>query len=182
MILIALGDTHIPDRAKTISPHILNEVKKADAVLFTGDATEYATLFLLEKLAPVYAVRGNMDTINLPWERKLEFEGKRILLMHGHKFGRGNYRALVEYARGFDLLICGHTHRQEHFHEGNTIVVNPGTATGAWSSMGRKEATFTKIIINRDVRVEEYRVDENGIQSKGSSSEDEVQAPEKGQR
>lgn len=173
-MLVAIGDTHIPERATEIPLPVLEFLRKEkpDAILFTGDATEHETLLLLEKLGPVYAVRGNTDWVDAPKEQRLEFRGKRILLVHGHSFGRGNYNALVEYARGFDILVCGHTHAQRTFKKGPLTVVNPGSVTGAWGAIATGEKTFTTIVINGGVEVREYVVKGNGIQSKGSEGED----------
>ncbi|MBR9689951.1 MAG: metallophosphoesterase family protein [Candidatus Altiarchaeota archaeon] len=170
MMLIALGDTHIPNRTDAIDPQILEFIdeKMPEAILFTGDATEYSTLFLLEKLAPVYAVRGNMDKVDTPKMQSLEFGGKKVLLLHGNQFGRGNYDDLITYARGHEILVCGHTHKQEHFTKDGVLVVNPGSATGAPGAVSTGNKTFTTIIINDEVEVVEYVVKKDGIQSKGS--------------
>jgi len=176
MLLVALGDTHIPGRAVEIPLPILEFLrdKRPDAILFTGDATEQDTLLLLERMAPLYTVRGNMDNVEAPREQRLEFKGKRLLLIHGHQFGRGNYTALVEYARGFDLLVCGHTHRQETFRREGMLVVNPGSATGAWGRIATGEKSFTTIVINGGVEVTEYVVKGDGIQSKRPEGKDEA--------
>lgn len=176
MRLIALGDTHIPDRAEEIPEEVIQFIRdfSPNALLFTGDATEYATLFLLEKLAPTYAVRGNMDKVDTPEQQSLEFEGKKVLLIHGDQFGRGNYDALVRYARRYDILVCGHTHRQELFRRGKLLVINPGSVTGAWGKVATGEKTFTTIIIKGQVEVEEYVVEEDGIQRKGSEGKDQA--------
>jgi len=176
MLLVAIGDTHIPERAAEIPAPVLEFLrrKRPDAILFTGDATEYGTLFLLEKLGPVYAVRGNVDDVDSPLEQRLEFRGKRVLLVHGHKFGRNNYNALVEYARGFDVLVCGHTHAQKTFRRGGVLVVNPGSVTGAWGAIATGEKTFTTIVINGGVEVTEYVVRGNAVQSKRTEVEDQA--------
>lgn len=172
MLIVAIGDTHIPERAKEIPAPVLEFLKKEkpDAILFTGDATEYGTLFLLERFGPVYAVRGNMDDVSSPLEQRLEFRGKKVLLVHGHKFGRGNYNALVEYGKGFDIVVCGHTHRQETLERDGILIVNPGSVTGAYSAVATEEKTFTTIVINAGVEVAEYVVKADGIQSKGTKS------------
>lgn len=178
MLLLALGDTHIPDRADSLSPHIVKFIRDEapNAILFTGDATDFSTLFMLRKLGEVYMVRGNMDEVDLPKMQNLEFGGKRVLLVHGNQFGRGNYDALIEFAkaRNHDILVCGHTHKQEHFIRDGILIVNPGSATGAPTGGIKRIPSFTTIVIKGDVKVTEYVVKENGIQSKGSKSKDQV--------
>lgn len=175
-MLLALGDTHIPDRAEVLNKHILEFIREEvpNAILFAGDATDFSTLFFLRTLGEVHAVKGNMDETDSPPMVSLEFDGKKVLLMHGHQFGRGNYDALTEYAksRSHDILVCGHTHKQEHFRKNGVLVVNPGSATGAPTGPVKGLPSFTTIVIKGDVKVTEYVVKENGIQSKGSKSED----------
>lgn len=134
MRILCMGDTHIPERAKELPDWVVEKIQEVDPsrILFTGDVTEQAILLFLEELAPVYAVRGNMDHLDLPNYLSLEFDGLKVMLMHGHQFGRGNYKALTEHARGHDFLVCGHTHVCKTFKEGGVVVVNPGSATGAW--------------------------------------------------
>lgn len=174
-MLLAMGDTHIPDRAEEIPRELLEFIarEKPDAILFTGDATEYSVLFLLEELAPVHAVRGNMDNVDAPREKTLEFRGKQLLLTHGKRFGRGNYNAMVEYARsnGYDIVVCGHTHAQKTLRRGGVLVVNPGSATGASGRIASGEKTFTTIVINGGVEVAEHVVRDDGIQRKGAEGE-----------
>ncbi len=164
-----MGDTHIPNRAKTISQHVLNFIDdfSPHAILFTGDACEPGVLMFLEKLAPLHAVRGNMDHMDLPKMLSLDF-GQKILLIHGHQFGRGNYEELTRYASGHNILICGHTHKQEHFEKNGLLVINPGSITGAETKGLKPPATFTTIIIKAGVEIQEYEVKEDGIQKQGS--------------
>jgi|GEM_PF-145068 len=136
MLIACLGDTHIPERADRLPDWVWGKLMelRPDRILFTGDATEEVVLLLLERLAPVYAVRGNMDPVDmgLPGELSLDFDGLRFMLIHGHQFGRGAYGALARHAEGHDFLVCGHTHACKTFKEGGVVVINPGSATGAW--------------------------------------------------
>jgi len=169
MRLLVMGDTHIPNRAKTISPHIIDFIDdfSPHAILFTGDACEPGVLMFLEKLAPLHAVLGNMDKIDLPKMLNFDF-GKKILLIHGHQFGRGNYEELTRYASGYDILICGHTHHQEHFKKNGVLIINPGSVTGAETNGIKPPSTFTTIIIKAGVKIQEYVVKEDGIQKQRS--------------
>ena len=178
MLIVAIGDTHIPGRAGEIPAEIVHAVEELspDRILFTGDANEYSVLFFLDRIAPTYAVRGNTDTLDLPGVLSLDL-GKKVLLMHGHQFGRGNYHALVNYASGHDILVCGHTHRQETFKERGVIVVNPGSATGVWSGGGgESQPSFTSLEIKKgEVDIWEYMLGgENGVQSKRAEIENKA--------
>jgi hypothetical protein len=63
-------------------------------------------------------------------ERVLEFEGKKILLVHGHslKVKRGK-NLLYSVANSFkvDYCVFGHTHKQEIEDIRGIIFVNPGS-------------------------------------------------------
>ncbi len=173
MKILCLGDTHIPERAAEIPEWIMKLLveERPDRILFTGDATDPSVIYLLERVAPVYAVRGNMDRFELPREISLELDGIKLLLMHGDRFGRGGYQEMARYAKqkGHDFVVCGHTHRQETFKTEGVVVVNPGSATGAWGG-GRAGAPATPSVSiinteNREVVLYSGGI-ENGIQSK----------------
>ncbi len=182
-VLIAiLGDTHIPDRAQKIPSWIIEllEEKEPDRILFTGDACEYSVIFLLENIAPTYAVKGNMDIgLELPKYLSLNFRGYKFFLIHGHQFGRGNYPALIKLASsaGANVLVCGHTHRLETFKEQGILVINPGSATGAWSGSGEvDEPSLVMVEINKGLKVWHYRGGKDGGTLAWSEGEDEKEA------
>lgn len=75
-------------------------------------------------------VKGNNDYgVDLPYYRILEFEGKKILLTHGHlehvKFTleRLKLRAKME---GVDICIFGHTHQRYLMMDEGILFINPG--------------------------------------------------------
>jgi len=66
----------------------------------------------------VYCVAGNCDTFSLePTEKVLEFEGKKILLTHGHTYRvKHGYGRLLARAKevSADIVVYGHTHVPEN--------------------------------------------------------------------
>jgi putative phosphoesterase len=58
-----LADTHIPDRVPTLNPRVIQVFRQAQvsAILHAGDVSVPQVLAELEKIAQVYAVRGNRD-------------------------------------------------------------------------------------------------------------------------
>lgn len=175
MKILVLGDTHIPKRADGLEPEIAGLFNKImpDRIIFTGDATDYSVLFFLDKLAPTYAVRGNADHLELPKFLSVTLKNTRLFIVHGHQAGRGNYEPLFDMAHGHDVLVCGHTHKQETFKGGNMTVVNPGSATGAWAGDGSKPTpSFTLIELNNGMEIKEYRREEDGIKVKRVSLKD----------
>lgn len=119
-------------RAIQAHPHVAG-------VLFCGDGLrDVATLCCEYPDLPFYEVRGNCDvgetTQDIPEERLLLLEGKRILLMHGHKYGvKGGLGAAIAHAqeREADVLLFGHTHRvcdkTECCDHGVLTLANPGS-------------------------------------------------------
>jgi len=114
------------------------EGKKYDEILFTGDATEYSILHYLERHARTYAVRGNMDFLNLQRFQIIDAEGHRIFLFHSTEVRpRGDPDQLWEY--GKTAVIFGHTHKKDVYAYKGLLFVNPGTATGAWGGATQGE-------------------------------------------
>ncbi len=137
MRFLILGDTHVPDRASGLPEWVRRVVegKKYDAILFTGDATEYSVIHYLERYGKTYAVRGNMDFLDLPRFQIIDADGHRIFLFHSTEVRpRGDPDQLGEYGKtaGADIVVFGHTHRRDVYSRNGMLFINPGTATGAW--------------------------------------------------
>jgi putative phosphoesterase len=109
---------------------------RPDAILHAGDIGDPAVLDGLAAIAPVYAVRGNIDTRAdaLPDGVTLDLvEGDRlwlrVLLVH---IGVNGPRLRSEVARraraeGASLVICGHSHVPFVGRDGELTVFNPGS-------------------------------------------------------
>lgn len=171
MRVLLIGDFHVPDRAKEFPLEILNSVnmesrkKKFDMVICTGDLTKVKmvrpTLFTWSNKVSI--VQGNMDydmrnAIHFPRKIVLntsEFypDGKNINIgvVHGHQVHpRGDANGLAKIAGDLEahILISGHTHapaitKKEIPSENRTILlVNPGSASGAWSFVASLKPTY----------------------------------------
>ncbi len=151
MRFLILGDTHIPDRAQELPQWVkkIIEGQKYDAILFTGDATEYSVLHYLERHGKTYAVRGNMDFLELPRFQIIDAEGHRIFLFHSTEVRpRGDPDQLEAYGRtaGADIVVFGHTHKRDTYARNGMLFTNPGTATGAWGGVTRGEPESLAIL------------------------------------
>ncbi len=136
--ILAIGDTHIPDRAGSLPESIVRFVERGyDILAFTGDLTAKKVLAELTEMSGakrVYAVRGNMDSLPLPIRETFEVSGIKFGLVHGHGiYPRGDRRQLESLGveMGVDVLITGHTHSHD-VYAGEVIILNPGSATGVW--------------------------------------------------
>lgn len=127
--LVAVADTHS-------QPHAATEERLAqlapDAILHAGDIGDLAVLDRLAAIAPVYAVRGNIDTRapGLPDVLTLELgSALRILLTHIAVAGPRLRAEVARRARavGATLVVCGHSHVPFIGGERGLTVFNPGS-------------------------------------------------------
>ncbi|MEM2009317.1 MAG: YfcE family phosphodiesterase [Thermosphaera sp.] len=139
--VLVLGDTHIPDRARRVPQNLSNLIEREywDYVIFTGDLTSPEVRSWVENLGErVVLVRGNMDYLPLPLHEKIVIEEVTLGVYHGHGiYPRGNIDGLARIGLGLgvDLLASGHTHLSFIRTDvtGKVLLINPGSATGAWS-------------------------------------------------
>ena len=102
--------------------------KNADLIIHAGDIGDEAVIDRLSKIAPVVAVRGNMDfgkwASQLPETEIIEIG--QIVIVALHMLNRLN--ADPDHA-GIKAVISGHTHRPDIFEENGIIFINPGSAS-----------------------------------------------------
>ncbi len=160
--ILAIGDTHIPDRADRIPESVEKFVKEGyDILAFTGDLTAKSVLVKLtemSKASRVYAVRGNMDSLPLPIRETFEVSGVRFGLLHGHGvYPRGDRKQLenIGIEMGVDVLITGHTHCHD-VYSGKVIILNPGSATGVWGGGNASliPSAMSVEVVSRKLKVE----------------------------
>jgi len=147
-----VGDTHVPDRAASLAPGLLDGLRGAGVahILHAGDVCSGRVLKELAEIAPVSAVRGNRDFLfspPLPMALELEFCGVKVGLLHGHggmrRYWMDKFAYIVEgyrverYTRlGVDtlpraaVLVYGHSHRPENRWIDGRLIFNAGAATG----------------------------------------------------
>ena len=126
--LAVVADTHSSPHEKTAER--LAELAP-DAILHGGDIGDLAVLEALAEVAPVFAVRGNIDTRarDLPDVLTLDAPGLRILLTHIAVNGprlRGDIAKLAK-AEHAQLVVCGHSHVPFIGRDHGLTVFNPGS-------------------------------------------------------
>lgn len=164
MRIVVLGDTHIPRRAEWLPEEIVSflESKDFDLIVFTGDLTDERVLRYLKNLAEVVAVRGNMDHLNLPEYLEVQISRLKAGIIHGDQvYPRGDRDQLEDIGieREVDILFNGHTH-SPHIFPGKVLLLNPGSATGAWGGGGGSmKPSFMIVQVDvRNVYVELYEI------------------------
>ena len=100
-------------------------------ILHAGDVGGDDVLLYLENIAPVTAVRGNMDRYagaeRLPSETRVEIDRLRVLVVHD---GCGWLLDHDAAARaGVDVLVAGHTHVPATEAFDGLLHLNPGSAS-----------------------------------------------------
>ncbi|MDQ6695786.1 MAG: metallophosphatase family protein [Chloroflexota bacterium] len=100
------------------------------AILHAGDVGDYSIIRLLEQVAPVTAVRGNIDvsgpSAKLPMQVELEVEGTRIYMTHiGGK--PDSWLRLLPTPKPH-VAICGHSHAALRRQLDGVLFLNPGAA------------------------------------------------------
>ncbi|NIC05668.1 metallophosphoesterase family protein [Billgrantia bachuensis] len=118
-----ISDTH-----GLLRPEALTMLEGCELILHLGDVgsrdEDAAILERLAELAPVVAVRGNIDTAAwaeaLPLTWNLTVNGWRLHLVH----------ILQEFdpATSCDVVLHGHSHKPRHEWQGGRLLFNPGAA------------------------------------------------------
>ena len=128
--LAAVSDTHSRPHPATVTR--LAEIAP-DAILHAGDVGDLAVLDELARIAPIHAVRGNIDTRgDLPDVLVLDIASAtplRILLTHIAVYGPKLRTpvARVAQAEGATLIICGHSHVPFIGVDRGITMFNPGS-------------------------------------------------------
>ena len=116
-----LSDSH-----GCLPPTAEEALQGVDLIVHAGDIDRPGILEALERLAPVCAVRGNMD--GGPWASGLE-EVRHLRAAAGrirvqHDLSRLD---IDPSADGIGLVISGHTHRPSAAWKKGVLYLNPGS-------------------------------------------------------
>jgi len=117
-----ISDTH-----GLLRPEAVQALRDSELIVHAGDIGEAAVLDGLRAVAPVKAVRGNVDreawTRRLPKTDTLEIDQARIHVLHDLA-----ELDLVPGAAGITVVVSGHTHQPAIHERHGVLFVNPGSA------------------------------------------------------
>jgi uncharacterized protein len=117
-----ISDTH-----GLLRPEALDKLSGVDAIVHAGDIGHPEILGQLRKIAPVTAVRGNIDTSAwssaLPEMEVLEIGGVSVYVLHNVQ-----ELDLDPAAAGFAAVIFGHSHKPLIDWRNGVLFFNPGSA------------------------------------------------------
>lgn len=116
-----VSDTH-----GLLRPEVLPVLAGVEHILHLGDVGNPAILKALGKIAPVHAIRGNIDRTGpcsrLPETDVLLFEASYIYMLHDLSTLR-----LDPAAAKFAAVLYGHTHRPHIERRRGVLYLNPGS-------------------------------------------------------
>ena len=122
IIVGVISDTHGLLRPEAVAP-----LRGSDYIIHAGDVGDAEILKQLNAIAPVTAVRGNVD--REPWARKLpetqvlEAGGISIYILHSVAD-----LDLKPEAAGFAAVVSGHSHIPKQEVRNGVLYFNPGSA------------------------------------------------------
>lgn len=123
-----VSDTH-----GWLDPALSVHFAGAALIVHAGDVGPASVLDELAEIAPVVAVKGNIDggpLDDLPREVVVEVAGTRIAVLHvaGSPLGPNRTAAALIDRERPDVLVCGHSHIAVAGRVGRLLWVNPGAA------------------------------------------------------
>jgi hypothetical protein len=110
-----------------VRPEALAALKGTDRIIHAGDIGSPAVIEVLRGVAPLTAVRGNVDVGD--WAREfpetavVEPDGVRICVIHDLKGLDLDPRAM-----GFSAVVYGHSHVPAEEMRNGVLYFNPGSA------------------------------------------------------
>jgi putative phosphoesterase len=122
MLVGVISDTH-----GLLRDEALAALAGVEHILHAGDVGDIAILEALRKIAPVTAIRGNVDThgacAELPEAEAVELGGKLFYLVHSvHALD------IDPKSAGVAVVVSGHSHRPGVETLNGVMYLNPGSA------------------------------------------------------
>jgi len=135
-LLGLISDTHIPSRQNSLPTAVLEAFSTVDLILHAGDFEELAVASVLEDIAYLHAVRGNMCHSEVkerfPSKKILDIEEISIGLIHGSGSPSGYFKRILNEFNSSnipDIIISGHTHQPIAKKLKDVQFINPGSPT-----------------------------------------------------
>jgi len=117
-----ISDTH-----GLLRPEALEALRGSELILHAGDIGKPEILEELRKIAPIIAIRGNVDTAlwaaALKETELVETRAANIYIIHNV-----NDLDLNPAAAGFHIVLFGHSHQPTQYEKNGILYLNPGSA------------------------------------------------------
>ena len=122
MVIGVISDTH-----GLLRPEALAALRGVEHILHAGDVGEFSILEKLREIAPVTAIRGNVDVegrcAELPPTDVVELGGRLFYLVHSVRDLEIN-----PAAAGMAVVVSGHSHKASAEMRDGVLFFNPGSA------------------------------------------------------
>ena len=117
-----ISDTH-----GLLRPEAVRALQGCDRIIHAGDIGDEEVLAALRHVAPVTAVRGNVDreawAENLPGTESVQIGQILVYVIHDL-----DALGLAPEAAGIRVVVSGHSHRPSIRERKGVLFVNPGSA------------------------------------------------------
>lgn len=113
-----VSDTH-----GLLRPEVLEILADCDVIFHGGDINRPEIVEELQKIAPLYVVRGNNDkewAEAIPHDLTAAVEGLTFYMVHNKKEAAKNLE-------GIDIVLFGHSHKYTETMIENRLWLNPGS-------------------------------------------------------
>jgi putative phosphoesterase len=141
-----IADTH-----GKLSQSAIQALKGVELIIHAGDIDTNAVFEQLKRIAPVKAVRGNMDRRaglpRLPTTDVVEVGEVHLYILHNLEDLDIN-----PAAAGFAAVIYGHSHQPENKDRGGVLFLNPGSASSP--RKGTRPSLARLYIQGKNIQVE----------------------------
>ncbi len=117
-----ISDTH-----GLIRPEALEALQGVELIIHAGDIGKPEVIDALKGIAPLVAIKGNIDTgmwaKRLPDTTSVKSDDTKLFIIH-------NVKELDcdPLARGYQVVISGHSHKPSVLTRDGVLFVNPGSA------------------------------------------------------
>ena len=117
--LALVSDTH-----GLLRDSVTEALQDVDLIIHAGDIGNRSLLQRLEAIAPVIAVRGNVDNelVYLPLAEVVSVNGRLIYVLHDLSL-----LDLDPASAGFAMVVSGHSHQPRSNRRHGVVYVNPGS-------------------------------------------------------
>lgn len=122
MLIGVISDTH-----GLLRPEAEAALRGSEHILHAGDVGDPDILERLRRIAPVTAIRGNIDVggacAELPATEMVELAGRSVYMLHDRQT-----LDLDPAAAGIAVVVSGHSHRPAIQRHKGILYFNPGSA------------------------------------------------------
>ena len=117
-----ISDTH-----GLLHDEALRALEGSEMILHAGDVGDPEIIAALQAIAPVVAVRGNVDTESWAsaWPETAVAKAGAIGIYVLHDV---HALDLNPAAAGFHIVVSGHSHKPNHSERDGVLYINPGSA------------------------------------------------------